>query len=221
MVSAVFAGGGGGVVVVGRKERRGGWGDGGKRTEGFLGDDFGVVGRVVDDGRLDEIPFARFDHVGTGSEFVSVLLAVLEELRHLFVLHLVLDRAQHHAFLLAGTHFEAFGKLDHRLDKGLVDGFVDVDPLRRHAHLAGVQKGAKRHLRRHFLNVHVGAHNAGVVAAQFQRYPLECFGRLRHDFLAGGDAAGEADLVDTGMADEPGAKFLVPTEHLHDTGRKD
>lgn len=110
-----------------------GWG---KRTEWFLGDDFGVVGRIVDDGRLDEKPFARFHHVRTGSEFVSVLLAVLEELRHFFVLHLVLDRAQHHAFLLACTHFEALGEFDHRLYKGLVDRFVDVDPLRRDAHLA-------------------------------------------------------------------------------------
>lgn len=201
----------------------GGWeeGDGERRTKGLFGDDFGVAGRVVDDGWLDEKPLARFDHVGTGGEFVPVRLAVREELRHLFVLHLVLDRAQHHAFVLARAHFERLGEFHHRLHEGLVDGFVDVDPLRRHAHLARVHEGAKGHLRRHFLNVHVRAHDAGVVAAELQRHPLEGLGRLRHDFLARGDAAGEADLLDTGVADEPGAEFLVPAENLQHAGRED
>ena len=215
----------GGLMVVGWGRGKREWEEwrrwGMKHTERFLGNDPRVIGRIINNSRFHKKSLTRLHHVRTRREFVPVLLAVGEKLRHLLILHLVLNRPQHHAFLLARPNFEGLRELHHRFDKGFVDGLVDVNPLRRDTHLAGVYKGAKGHLGRYFLNVHVRAHDAGVVAAEFQRHALERLGRLGHDFLARGDAAGEADFLDARVADEPGAEFLVSAEHLHDAGRDD
>jgi hypothetical protein len=68
-------------------------------AEGLLGDDAAVVGRVVDDGGLDEVALALGGGVLADGELVAVLLGVREELLDLLVLHLVLDGAEQRAGL--------------------------------------------------------------------------------------------------------------------------
>ncbi len=101
-------------------------GNGGGHTEWFLGNDARVVWRVVDDGRLDEVAVALLDVLRSDGELVAVLLAVLEELLHLFVLHFVLDGADQDAVVVAGADLDALGEVDHGFQEGLVDVLVDV-----------------------------------------------------------------------------------------------
>lgn len=60
-----------------------GWHDG---PEWLLGDDLGVVGRVVDNGWLDEEALARLDICIADRELVTPALAVFEEGLDFFVL---------------------------------------------------------------------------------------------------------------------------------------
>jgi len=108
----------------------------GRRTERLLGDDARVVRRVVDDRRLYEVAGTLFDLLGADGELVTVLLAVLEELLHLLVLHFVLDGSDQDAGLVARADLDALGEGDHGFQEGLVDVLVDVDALGGDADLA-------------------------------------------------------------------------------------
>ena len=136
-----------------------------RRTERLLGDDARVVGRVVDDSRLDEVAVALLDLLGADGELVAVLLAVLEELLHFLVLHLVLDGPDQDAVLVARADFDAFGEGDHGFQEGLVDVLVHVDALGGDANLTRIVEGAHGHFRRRLFDVDVREDDGGVVAA--------------------------------------------------------
>jgi hypothetical protein len=57
-------------------------------------------------------------------------------------LHLVLDWAEHHAFVVGEADFEAFGGFDERGEEGRVLAGVDVDSFGCNADLGGVEEGA-------------------------------------------------------------------------------
>ena len=105
-------------------------------TERFVGHDERVVRRVVDDGRLHEETGGAGDLVGAEGEFVALVFGVLEEGLDFFVLHLVLDWAEHDAFFVRVAYFEALGYAGEGFEEGLVDRLVDVDALGVDADLA-------------------------------------------------------------------------------------
>ena len=99
-------------------------------------DDLAVVGRVVDNGRLEPEALLLLDISTAGNEVVALVLAVLEESLDLLVLHLVLDGAEHGTLLVGSTDLEAGGDLGHCVDHGSVDLLVDVNTLGGNADLA-------------------------------------------------------------------------------------
>ncbi len=137
----------------------------GRRTKRLLGDDARVVGRVVDDRRLDEVAGTLFDLLGADGELVTVLLAVLEELLYLLVLHFVLDGPDQDTGLVARADLDALGEGDHGFQEGLVDVLVDVDALGGDADLARVIEGAHGNFGGGLFDVDVWEDDGGIVAA--------------------------------------------------------
>jgi len=189
-------------------------------AEGLLSDDTAIVGRVVNDGGLNEVTLALGGGVLADGELVAVLLGVLEELLDLLVLHLVLDRAEQGAGLRV-ANLDGLGEVDHLLEELLVDALVDVDTLGGDADLAGVLEGTHDNLRGGLLDIDVGEDDGGVVAAELEGAALEGVGAGGHDLLAGGDGTGEGDLGDTGVSGHHGAELIVATKSLDDTGLED
>ena len=93
----------------------------------------------------------------------------------------------------------------HRREEVFEGAALDEDPRARAAVLAGVAEDRHRRRRGGRLDVGVGEDDVGRLAAQLQRHPLD---RLRG---AGGDPAadlgraGEGDLGDVGVLDQPPA----------------
>ena len=189
-------------------------------AEGLLSDDAAVVGRVVDDGRLDEEALALGGGVLADGELVAVLLGVREELLDLLVLHLVLDGAEQRAGL-GVTDLDGLGEVDHLLEELLVDALVDVDALGGDTDLARVLEGTHNDLGGGLLDVNVGEDDGGVVATELEGAALEGVGAGGHDLLAGGDGAGEGDLGDARVSSHHGAELVVATKGLDDTGLED
>lgn len=79
----------------------------------------------------------------------------------------------------------------------------------------------KTYLRRNLGNINVGKDDSRVIAAQLKGDPLHRFTSRLGNPLARGRAAGEADLVDTGVYCQPWAKALVTTQQLQNTRRED
>ena len=144
-------------------------------TERFFLDDHGIVWRVIDDGRLDEVAITLLDLWLPGREGVSVLLAVAEEVLNFFVLHVVLDGAEHDACLVAAADFEGLGEVHHGFDEGLVDAFVDVDALCGDADLARVEEGAHGDFGGGLGDVDVGEDNGGVVPAAGGHWSVDTY----------------------------------------------
>lgn len=189
-------------------------------AEGLLGDDAGVVGRVVDDGGLDEEALVAGDGVIANSELVAILARVVEELLDFLVLHLVLDGAEQGAgFGVADG--DGLGEVDHLLEELLVDALVDVDALGGDADLARVLEGAHDDLGSDLLDVDVGQDDGGVVATELEGDALQGAGAGGHDLLAGGDGAGEGNLGDAWVGSHHGAELVIATDDLDDTGLED
>jgi hypothetical protein len=201
-------------------------------------DDLAVVGRVVDDGGLKPETVLLLDISAAGNEVVALVLAVLEESLDLFVLHLVLDGAEHGTFLVGCADLEAGGDLCHCVDHGSVDLLVDVDTLGGDAnlvrklaferysrddstYLTTVLEGTHDKLRSSSLNVDILSDDTGIVASKLKSHTLEGLAAGSHDLLSCGNATSETDLGDTGVLGEHGTKLVVTTEDLNDTGRED
>ncbi len=73
---------------------------------------------------------------------------------------------------------------------------MHIEALDGEADLARILECAFEDAGRHLLRVGVIEHDAGVVAAEFQRDPLQGCRRTRHHLLAGRGRAGEGDLAD-------------------------
>ena len=111
--------------------------NGKNETELLLLDDLAVVGRVVNDGRLEPEAILLLNISTASNEVIALVLAVLEEGLDLLILHLVLDGAEHGALLVGSADLEAGGDLGHCVDHGSVNLLVNVDALGGNADLAG------------------------------------------------------------------------------------
>jgi hypothetical protein len=147
------------------------------RPERLLRHDHRVLRRVVDDCRLDEIPGTALYLRIPQREFIPLLLGVLEEGFHPFVLHLVLNGAQHDARLVAGADLEGFGDGGDGGDEGGVNRLMDVDSFGGDADLAAVEKCAHRDFGGNVVDVHVWQDDCGVVATHFLERDVRRFDR--------------------------------------------
>jgi hypothetical protein len=189
-------------------------------TERLLGDDTTVVGRVVNDGRLDEEALLGGGGVLADGELVAVLLGVREKLLDLLVLHLVLDGAEEGAGL-GVTNLDGLGEVDHLGEELGVDALVDVDTLGGDTDLARVLEGTHDDLGSDLLDVDIGKDDGGVVAAKLKGAALEGVGASSHDLLASGDGTSERDLGDTGVGGKHRTELVITTNGLDDTGLED
>jgi hypothetical protein len=212
-----------GVGVVGTLDdlllvRPGLGGDNG--AERLLGDDAAVVGRVVDDGRLDEEALLGRGGVLADGELVAVLLSVREEFLDLLVLHLVLDRAEEGAGF-GVTDLDGLGEVDHLGEELGVDALVDVDTLGGDTDLARVLEGTHDDLGSDLLDIDVRQDDGGVVAAELEGAALEGVGASSHDLLTSGDGTSERDLGNAGVGGKHRTELVITTNGLDDTGLED
>lgn len=103
-------------------------------TKRFFGDNLGVIFRVVDNSRVNEVAIG-ICRLSTNRHLVSMLLDVVEECLDLLVLHRVLDGAKEYAVFGSIAHFQRLGVSNHSVAEFIVDGRVDVDALEAEANL--------------------------------------------------------------------------------------
>jgi hypothetical protein len=190
-------------------------------AEGLLLDDARVVGRVVDDGGLDEEALG-IGNVGLASgELVALGLAVGEEALDAVVLHLVLDGAEEVVAVVGVADLDGLCEVGHLLDELLVDGLVDIDALGGNADLAGVLESAHGDLGSDLLDVDVGENDGGVVAAELEGNALEGLGGGLHDLLTGSGGTSEGDLGNVGVGAQLSTELVVAANNLDDTRGED
>lgn len=190
-------------------------------AKGLFLDDAGGVGRVVDDGRRDEVAFPAGQVRGADGEGVALGGAVSEEAFDALVLHLVLHGAEQVVAVVGVADFDRLGEGDHLRYELLVDALVDVDALGGDADLARVLEGAHDDLGCDLLDVDVRQDDGGVVAAELERDALQCLGRRLHDLLARGDGTGEGDLGNVRVLAHLCAELVVAADDLDHAGRED
>ena len=83
-------------------------------------------------------------------------------------------------------------------DEAVVDGALDEQARAGRADLAGAGEDADQGAVDGGLEVGVGEHDVGALAAQLEADLLHVLGSLAHDVLADLDGAGEGDHVDAG-----------------------
>jgi len=141
--------------------------------EWLLHDDTGIIWRVIDDGRSDEIAFAWGNVWLACNEFIALALAIFKESLDLLILHRVLDRTEHDTFLVRAADLEILGELCHSLNKFGVDRFVDVHTLSGNADLARVEKATHGNFWYSLVHIDIRIHDAGVVATKLQSYSFQ------------------------------------------------
>ena len=97
---------------------------------------------------------------------------------------------------------------------------MDVDTFGRHTHLSGVLEGAHHDLRSDLLHVDIWKDDRGIVAAQLEGNTLERARASGHDFLTGGDRAGEGDLGNARVLGQHRTKLVVATQSLENAWRQ-
>ena len=89
-----------------------------------------------------------------------------------------------------------------QLEEPVVHRGLDEDPGPGAAVLTGVVEDGVRRRRRSPIEVRVGEHHVGALAAELERQPLHLVRAALHDVLADGGRPGEDDLAHVGMRDE-------------------
>ena len=91
----------------------------------------------------------------------------------------------------------------------------------RRAHLALTVEDAVLRAADGALQIGIGEDDVRTLAAEFQRYPLHCFGSVAHDLLADFRRAGKGDLVHSRVLDQRCARRRAATrQHVERTGRE-
>ena len=111
-------------------------------------------------------------------------------------------------------------ELGHPLQDVVVDRAVHEHPAAGRAHLALVAEHAHRRSRHRSVEVGVGEHDVGALAAEFERDPLELIGARALDVLADRLRPGERDLVDTWMGQQRLPRLVAdPGDDVEHPGR--
>ena len=93
----------------------------------------------------------------------------------------------------------------------LEDRPLDIDPLGAEADLAAIGERRPHRAFDRLVEIGVGKHQRGVLAAEFERHRTDPVRGLAHDRLAGAGFAGEGDAVDAGMPGQELAGRVGPS----------
>jgi len=99
-----------------------GWNNGSKW---FLNNNPRIIRRIINDGRRDEESLLPLRQLPSSHILPPLTLTFLKEALHALKLHIILDRAQHHTFLIA-SNLQCSSEISHSLDHWRVDVFVDI-----------------------------------------------------------------------------------------------
>ena len=192
-------------------------------TEDFLLRDPHVVQHIGEHGRLHEIAlgqcaFGQASAAGHG--FGAFLLADGEIAGH--ALHLLLgdERADLRIRIEAIADLQLLAELGDAADEFVVDLALDEQARAGAADLPGIGEHRHRGARHGGIEIGVGKHDVGRLAAKLQRHALEIAGRGPDNRLARDVRAGKGDLVDVGMRGERRTGGLAIARHdVDDAGR--
>lgn len=182
----------------------------------FFPNDQGVLRRLRDNSRGQPEPLLSRPDLAARNNLIPVLLAILNNSHRTFVINAVRQRAKSNGLIVVDSEFLRL--LDELFQEAVVQGLVDVDALRRDAHLAGVEQSAGSNLGHDLIEVDVVAHDAGVVARELEDQLLQGAGAVAQDALADGDGAREADVVDARVQRHLLAEVGAAVDGLEDAG---
>src|SRR5260370_40850363 len=133
-----------------------------------------------------------------------------------FPFHLLaLGRGDHRAKIYIRAHgiadSQISGAFNKAIDEFVGDGFENVKAFARGAHLTHVQISSPYCAAHGNFEIDVIADDERIVAAKFEIYFLDAFGRELRNAFSGGDAAGECDDVRVPVAHQRFACFLTIT----------
>ena len=139
----------------------------------------------------------------SGTSPWNAIVAFALERRHLRTVGGRDQRTHEHVGIVRPADADARRDVGDELDEAVVHRAFDEDPAAGAAVLSGVVEHRARHACRGRLEVGVGEHDVGALAAELERDPLQRVGRAPHDVLADRRRPGEADLGDVRMVDQP------------------
>ncbi len=97
---------------------------------------------------------------------------------------------------------------------------MNIKPLQRGAGLAIVDERAPEQPFRDPLRIRIGQHDAGIIAAEFERQALQRAGGILHDPAAGRGRAGERHLRDAGMRGHQAADLVRAGDDIDNARRE-
>ncbi|MNZ78821.1 hypothetical protein D3C78_974100 [compost metagenome] len=100
------------------------------------------------------------------------------------------------------------------LDEAFENRPFDIHPFGAQAHLSGVEEHRAREAFHRGIKIGVGKHDAGVLAAQFERHVTHALGRGFHDGRAGAGLTGKGDGIDVRvLGDELASRIRTKAVH--------
>ena len=114
------------------------------RAKGFIGDDGGIIGGIIDDGWFKKVAFSLGIGIwdiaakGRGPFFGGNMLV---HGSHLIELHFILNGADEDVGVGAGADFEGCGVGGEGGEEAGVDVFMDVEAFDHHADLGAAEEG--------------------------------------------------------------------------------
>src|SRR5690349_10504433 len=176
------------------------------RAENLLPRDARGVLHVVKNGGLDVVAFAELPGVTAADGHLRFLLAELEIGVYAFILLFADERAHFGIAFEWRAQFDTPGLLGHGLDEFRIDFPFDEDAAPGRTYFSLIDEHAEERSVDGGFPIGVGKENIGRFAAKLEGDALERIGGAFNDDFADSGAAGEGDLVDTGVSDECGAR---------------
>ena len=177
----------------------------------LLGDAHRVVDAHEDGGLVVEA--AAAEPVAAGRQRGALVLAD----GHVLLDRLELLPAHQRTHLALGVervaHLDRHRAADELTDEAVVDGALDEQARAGRAHLAGAGEDADERAVDGRVEVGVGEHDVGALAAELQADLLHVLGGPAHDVLADLDRARERDHVDVLVAGEVVADLAARAGH--------
>ena len=119
------------------------------------------------------------------------------------------------------TNFDLSGQVNHSGEEPVMDAFLHQQPGGSAAGLSGVAEHAKNGGSRRGVHVGIIENHVRSFTSQLQADPLDLFGSLGSDALAGEGLPGEGDLVHLGTGDDLGADHAAGPRYQVEHTRRD
>ncbi len=187
------------------------WQQGPKISSLTIGD---VSGRPVQMVGSIQAPFGEFArHVrnaAAGDDRRAFFGRLPVVAQHLLAMLLADQRAEVGRGILRTAELQGFRAGLQTLDERVEDRTLNVDALGAEADLSAIGEARAHHALDRLVEIGVGEHERGILAAEFERHLPDAERRLAHDRLARAGLAGEGDAVDERMLGEELAGRVGP-----------